>query len=311
MKKIIMILIIVVLLAALIIFYFLGKKESPKSDITSFEECVAAGNPVMESYPPQCKTKDGRLFVEDIGHELEKRDLIIIDNPRPNQEIASPLVVQGQARGNWFFEASFPVKLYDKNNNLIAQGIAQAKSDWMTEDFVPFEAKLVFSPASTEKGTLILQKDNPSGLPENDDQLIVPVTFSNEKQIVDLYYYNPQNDQDENGNTMCSNRGLVSVRREVYSKDLIENTISELLKGNLTEEESGQGITTEYPLEGFSLSDYSLENGNLTLVFNDPDNQTIGGACRVGILWFQIEATAKQFPQVQNVQFLPEDLFQP
>lgn len=31
--------------------------------VTSFEECVAAGNPVMETYPPQCRTKDGRLFV--------------------------------------------------------------------------------------------------------------------------------------------------------------------------------------------------------------------------------------------------------
>jgi hypothetical protein len=36
-------------------------------DITDFEECVAAGNPVMESYPEQCRTPDGRLFVRVIG----------------------------------------------------------------------------------------------------------------------------------------------------------------------------------------------------------------------------------------------------
>ena len=34
--------------------------------ITNFEECAAAGNPVMESYPRQCRTTDGRLFVEEI-----------------------------------------------------------------------------------------------------------------------------------------------------------------------------------------------------------------------------------------------------
>lgn len=34
--------------------------------IMNFEECVAAGNPVMESYPRQCRTEDGRLFVEEI-----------------------------------------------------------------------------------------------------------------------------------------------------------------------------------------------------------------------------------------------------
>lgn len=311
MRKIIITLVIIVILAGAIIFYFLNHQNASQKEITSFEECVAAGNPVMESYPSQCRTEDGRVFVEYIGNELEKADLITIDNPRPNQEIASPLVVDGRARGYWFFEASFPVKLYDTNNNLLAWGIAQAKSDWMTEDFVPFEAELIFSPASTVRGTLVLQKDNPSGLPENDDELIVPVYFSNEKQTVDLYYYNPQKDQDENSNTMCSRQGLVSVQREVYSKDLIKNALSELLKGNLTQEERERGITTEYPLEGFSLKDYSLNNGDLFLSFNDFNSQTVGGSCRVGILWFQIEATVKQFLQVQNVSFLPEDLFQP
>ncbi len=31
--------------------------------ISTFEECVAAGNPVMESYPAQCRTSDGRIFI--------------------------------------------------------------------------------------------------------------------------------------------------------------------------------------------------------------------------------------------------------
>ncbi|PIR82824.1 hypothetical protein COU20_00140 [Candidatus Kaiserbacteria bacterium CG10_big_fil_rev_8_21_14_0_10_59_10] len=34
--------------------------------VQSFEECVAAGNPVMESYPRQCRSADGQLFVEDV-----------------------------------------------------------------------------------------------------------------------------------------------------------------------------------------------------------------------------------------------------
>jgi uncharacterized protein YggE len=34
------------------------------SEITNFEECVAAGYPVMESYPRQCRTADGETFVE-------------------------------------------------------------------------------------------------------------------------------------------------------------------------------------------------------------------------------------------------------
>ena len=34
--------------------------------INSFSTCVGAGSPVMESYPRQCNTKDGRNFVEEI-----------------------------------------------------------------------------------------------------------------------------------------------------------------------------------------------------------------------------------------------------
>ncbi len=37
------------------------------SSIENFEQCVAAGNPVMESYPRQCRTSDGKHFVEEIN----------------------------------------------------------------------------------------------------------------------------------------------------------------------------------------------------------------------------------------------------
>jgi len=35
--------------------------------INNFEECIAAGNPAMESYPRQCRTVDGQHFVETIN----------------------------------------------------------------------------------------------------------------------------------------------------------------------------------------------------------------------------------------------------
>ena len=41
----------------------------PPSMINSFEECVAAGNPVMESYPRQCRTQDGKHFVESLSEQ--------------------------------------------------------------------------------------------------------------------------------------------------------------------------------------------------------------------------------------------------
>src|SRR6185436_520379 len=52
--------------------------------------------------------------------------------------VSSPLTVTGEARGNWYFEASFPAVLVDWDGKIIAQLPAQAQGDWMTQEFVPF-----------------------------------------------------------------------------------------------------------------------------------------------------------------------------
>lgn len=145
--------------------------------IDSFDKCVEAGNPVMESYPRQCRAK-GQNFTENIGNELEKTDFIRIDSPRPNQEITSPLLIEGEARGYWFFEGDFPLVLTNWDGLIIAEGYATAQGEWMTEEFVKFKAELKFEGEQLyNRGSLILQKDNPSDLPENDDALEIPIKF--------------------------------------------------------------------------------------------------------------------------------------
>ena len=155
------------------------QKETPtaKISVKNFEGCVAAGYPVMESYPRQCKGPDDKTFTEDIGNELEKQDMIQVERPRPNTGVKSPLLITGKAKGNWFFEASFPIKIYDENENLLGSTTAQAQGDWMTDKFVNFKASLEFKTPTTKKGKLILEKDNPSGLPEYADELRIPVLF--------------------------------------------------------------------------------------------------------------------------------------
>jgi hypothetical protein len=104
-------------------------------------------------------------------------NLIKVDKPTSGQFVSSPIEVTGQARGNWYFEASFPVKIYDGNGTELGIGPAQAEGEWMTENFVPFRIKLYFKKPATPNGTLVLQKDNPSGLPEYDAELRIPVKF--------------------------------------------------------------------------------------------------------------------------------------
>jgi hypothetical protein len=101
---------------------------------------------------------------------------ISLSSPAPDATVTSPLVVTGEARGSWYFEASFPVRLLDSNGNELAVAPAQAQGDWMTTDFVPFSVTLTFTTTDTS-GTLVLEKDNPSGLPENADSISIPVQF--------------------------------------------------------------------------------------------------------------------------------------
>lgn len=175
MKKILVFLALIVFTASAVFIFLNRSKTTSQVQVNSFEDCVKAGNPVMESYPERC-IHEGVTFTKDIGNEMEKQDLITIVTPRPNQTIESPLIITGTARGTWFFEASFPISLLDENDQEIAMGIATAQGEWMTEEFVPFTAEITYSTQSLA-GKLVLKKDNPSGLPENDDQLVIPVRF--------------------------------------------------------------------------------------------------------------------------------------
>lgn len=67
MKKTLLI-VLAVMLCAGILYMFMtrGRNVEPEARVTSFEECVAAGNAVMESNPRQCSTPDGAIFVENV-----------------------------------------------------------------------------------------------------------------------------------------------------------------------------------------------------------------------------------------------------
>jgi len=131
---------------------------------------------------------------------------------------------------------------------------------------------------------------------------------------VQLFYYNQQIDTDESGNVKADPESLLPVVRQIPDgPELIQKTIEELLKGNLTEEEKANGFRTEFPGKGFELKSAVLdEAGVLFLEFADPEGFSIGGSARVSILASQIKTTAMQFPNVKKVVFKPEDsMFQP
>lgn len=144
---------------------------------------VLRGQIIRQFYKPtETLVQEG---VRTDGATTEKENLIRVFSPRSGETVKSPLEIRGEARGFWFFEASFPVVLTDWDGRIIAEHYATAKEEWMTTEFVEFESRLEFTspyrpgdPDFRRRGFLILRKDNPSGLPEHDDALEIPIFFA-------------------------------------------------------------------------------------------------------------------------------------
>jgi len=120
---------------------------------------------------------DQSLPTEENEQIVVSNDKIEILSPIPLEMIASPVAVSGMARGYWYFEATFPITIEDSDGNELGQGYATADGEWMTEDFVPFTGSVEFDPGSATEGVIIFHRANPSGLPENDNSISIPITF--------------------------------------------------------------------------------------------------------------------------------------
>lgn len=242
----------------------------------------------------------------------EKEDLIKVDAPLPNQEITSPLLVSGQARGYWFFEASFPVRLLDGSGKEIAAKPAEAQDEWMTEDFVPFKAVLEFKTPSMDFGTLVLEKNNPSGLPEKADELRVSVRFkkSAEQETikVKIYFSNDKLDPQ----FTCVK--VFPVEREIARTSAVARaSLEELLKGP-TEKEKADKYSTNINT-GVKIQRLGVKDGVAKVDFNEQLEFQVGGSCLVAAIRAQIAETLKQFPTVKEVVISingrTEDILQP
>src|SRR3989344_4416704 len=93
---------------------------------------------------------------------------IVVYVPQPRAEVSKTFSITGNARGPWYFEASFPISILDASGATLLQTHATADGEWMTEAFVPFSVDISLPSGYTGEATIVLNKDNPSGLPEHD-----------------------------------------------------------------------------------------------------------------------------------------------
>ena len=147
--------------------------EAPTADNTHDNAATTTTNAAKGDQP--------RVVPDDIaGAVAAMSDRIIVDSPALGAAVHSPVTINGRAVGSWFFEGSFPVVVVDWDGKVIGQGTAKAEGDWMTSDLVPYTATISYATQTdpySHDGSIILKKDNPSGLPEHDAALEYPVAI--------------------------------------------------------------------------------------------------------------------------------------
>lgn len=107
--------------------------------ITSFEECKAAGNPILESYPEQCIAND-EVFI-NTAQVVQPEPEVALTESYYNADKKELLLI-GQAPGTWFFEGTMSVVIKNTSGTVIIESYVQSVGNWMTTESVEFNRVL-------------------------------------------------------------------------------------------------------------------------------------------------------------------------
>ncbi|MEK7091933.1 MAG: Gmad2 immunoglobulin-like domain-containing protein [Patescibacteria group bacterium] len=173
MKKIL--LVIIILVAGIWLVRHLPSKNGSVV-ITDFSACQKAGRPVIDTYPRTCQGVNDKTYTEVVDEKDLNTDPVIF-SPDLSRPVTSPLSIQGEARGFWFFERQFKVRLLDDKGQEIATGTAKTKSPALTVEFITFNITLTFKKPGAKMGFLVLEKANPTGLASQSRQVQLPILF--------------------------------------------------------------------------------------------------------------------------------------
>lgn len=258
-----------------------------------------------------------------------KNEELIIDRPVLDKAVSCPLQIKGKISGSWFFEASFAIDI-KQNNRIIETIVATTEDDWMTKEKVSFKANYDCQNCSNGPLDLIFKKENPSDIPEKDDQVLVSIkNFSCENKQTENREIkedkekrlSQKNLQQEQTKEVKNNKGQEMMTIDVFFaknpesqenckkvfavKRTIPKTIAvarasilELLKG-VNSQDFSQNYFSEIPRD-VKLKSIRIANTVAYVDFSKNLNN-VAGSCRVEMIESQITATLKQFPSINKV----------
>lgn len=283
MKKIVLVILVIILLAVILCsaFGYLVYREIKQRS----EDNQAEDNTQNE------QMQDEETDVQEHGDVRYK-----ITNPEANTVVTSPVKVEGEITGSWYFEGEFMIMLFDDEGNTIGSANARALHNWMTDELVPFEATLTFDNPTGDSGEIVLIRSNPSGLPENEDSISIPVRFNRDNLDISLYFGSTEEDPEVQNCDVT-----YPVQRSIpYTVATAEAALERLLEGP-TSDETDQGFFTSIPV-GTELNSIRVENGVAYADFNENLQEGVGGSCKVSMIRSQIEETLLQFNTVEDVE---------
>ena len=200
---------------------------------------IIAGRAIMVKNKPLEKEP---IAKKDIVPEVSYNNLIKVSFPKEGERVGGTINVTGIARGSWYFEGDFPVELWDLSGKMLASAAALAEGEWMKEEFVPFSAALIYSVSEPTPARLVLKKNNPSDLPEQNAQIEIPVTLEPEKTSAKIFFMSQHNDPFLAG---CNQ--VFPVARSVGETMAFSHQAVEELLAGPTEQEKALGYQTAIP----------------------------------------------------------------
>lgn len=193
------------------------------------------------------------------------------------------------------FEANAVLRLLDAQQREIASGTVQALGDWMTDDFVDFEGQIRFLSPASGTGILVLQNDNPSGLPDNRKEFRVPVRFDASHTMKTKAYFGSHKLDPESS---CNK--VFPVEREVPTTDAPARAALEELLAGPTPTEQTMGYFTSIN-SGVTIQRLTIQDGVAAVDFDERLGYQVGGSCRVSAIRAQITETLMQFSTIRSV----------
>jgi hypothetical protein len=137
----------------------------------TFSEC-AKYYPTLGSAPRTCINGVGITLTEDLGNTLSLRAYITVDSPKPNDTIASPLHIRGEAHTEWFRnEIEMPVEVMDGSGKVVGQGTVETNKYADSDKLLPFEGTVSFTrPGFGSTGTMQI-------VSRTGERLVLPINF--------------------------------------------------------------------------------------------------------------------------------------